>query len=117
MRIFEENHSKRIQMQELTQDKWKEELKKSEKAIILDVRTPQECAEGIIPNAIEIDILNPEKFMSEVEKLDKNKDYFIYCRSGNRSGQACNILEQMGFSSTYNLLGGMLEWNGIVEQK
>lgn len=104
-------------MQELTQDKWREELEKSGKAVILDVRTPQECAEGIIPNAVKIDILNPEHFMTEVEKLDKDKDYFIYCRSGNRSGQACNILEQMGFNSTYNLLGGMLEWNGEVEQK
>lgn len=104
-------------MQELTQDKWWQELDKSEEAVILDVRTPEECAEGIIPNAIEIDILNPELFMLEIEKLDKDKDYFIYCRSGGRSGQACSIMEQMGFNSTYNLLGGMLEWNGKVEQK
>jgi rhodanese-related sulfurtransferase len=104
-------------MQELTQDKWREVLDKSENAVILDVRTPQECSEGVIPNAIEIDILNPDSFMSEIEKLDKDKDYFIYCRSGNRSGQACNVMEQMGFNSTYNLLGGMLEWNGNVKQK
>jgi len=101
----------------LTQDKWREVLDKSENAVILDVRTPQECSEGVIPNAIEIDILNPDSFMSEIEKLDKDKDYFIYCRSGNRSGQACNVMEQMGFNSTYNLLGGMLEWNGNVKQK
>lgn len=104
-------------MQELTQEKWREELNKSEKAVILDVRKPEECAEGVIPNAIEVDILNPDHFMSKIEKLDKDKDYFIYCRSGNRSGQACNIMEQMGFSSTHNLLGGMLEWNGEVKQK
>ena len=104
-------------MQQLTQDKWREELDKSEKAVILDVRTPQECAEGIVPNAIEIDILNPESFISEIEKLDKDKDYFIYCRSGSRSAQACNVMEQMGFNSTHNLLGGMLEWNGNVKQK
>tara|TARA_R100000951_G_scaffold49881_1_gene42193 strand:+ start:413 stop:727 length:315 start_codon:yes stop_codon:yes gene_type:complete len=104
-------------MLELTQDKWREELKKSNNSVILDVRKPEECAEEIIPNAIEIDILNPEYFMSEVEKLDKNKDYFIYCRSGNRSGQACSIMEQLGFNSTHNLLGGMLEWNGEVKQK
>lgn len=104
-------------MQELSQDKWREELDKSDKAVILDVRTPQECAEGIIPNAVEIDLLNPENFMSKVEKLDKDKDYFIYCRSGGRSAQACSVMEQMGFNSTYNLLGGMLEWNGDVTQK
>lgn len=104
-------------MQELAQDKWREELEKSEKAVVLDVRTPQECAEGIIPDAIEIDILNPENFMSEIEKLDKDKDYFIYCRSGNRSGQACSVMDQMGFNSTHNLLGGMLEWNGKVNKK
>lgn len=104
-------------MQELSQDKWREELEKSKNAVVLDVRKPEECAEGKIPNAVEIDILNPEFFMSEIEKLDKDKDYFIYCRSGGRSGQACSIMEQMGFNSTYNLLGGMLEWNGEIEQK
>lgn len=103
-------------MQELTQDKWREEIDKSGKAVILDVRTPQECAEGIIPNAVEIDILNSENFISKIEELDKSKDYFIYCRSGSRSGQACSIMEQMGFNSTYNLKGGMLEWNGDIDQ-
>ncbi|MEX1190479.1 MAG: rhodanese-like domain-containing protein [Brumimicrobium sp.] len=102
-------------MQELNQEKWRKAVKTSSNAVILDVRKPEECAEGIIPNAIEIDILNPDYFMSEIEKLDKDKSYYIYCRSGARSAQACMVMDQMGFKDTYNLLGGIMEWKGEIQ--
>jgi rhodanese-related sulfurtransferase len=102
-------------MENLQQEAWRAALSEETNAVILDVRTDGECAEGMIPNSIQIDFLNAPHFMAEIEKLDKSTPYYIYCRSGNRSGQACMIMKQMGFAKTVNLAGGMLEWNGDVE--
>lgn len=99
-------------MKDLTQEEWQEKLKKDKNAVILDVRTDEEVEEGYIPNARQIDIYKGQEFVNEVEKLDKSKHYYIYCRSGKRSSQACTLLDQMGFSETYNLLGGFSEWEG-----
>ena len=101
-------------MKDLNQADWKAQIEANENAVILDVRRPDECEEGIIPNAITIDIMNPQPFLKEVEKLDKNVPYFIYYRSEARSGQACLIMEDLGFEETYNLIGGILEWNGDI---
>lgn len=99
-------------MEQLEQQAWREAIQNDSNAVILDVRTPGECTEGIVEGAHIIDLLNPTHFMQEIEKLDPTKSYYIYCRSGNRSGQACMILDQKGFSKTVNLIGGMLAWNG-----
>lgn len=104
-------------MEDLTQEEWAEQLANDDNAVILDVRTDDEVAEGIIPNAIHIDIYKGQEFIDEVEALDKSKNYYVYCRSGNRSGKACQIMEQLGFENTYNLEGGMLEWTGEVVDK
>lgn len=98
----------------LTQDDWIEQLNNEDNAVILDVRTDEEVEDGIIPNAKHIDIYKGQGFIDEVEKLDKTKPYYVYCRSGNRSGQACAIMNQLGFEHTYNLLGGFNEWEGDV---
>jgi rhodanese-related sulfurtransferase len=102
-------------MKDLSQADWKAKLEENNNAIIIDVRSPQEWQEGIIPNAIKIDIMDPQPFIREIEKLDKDIPYFIYCRSGGRSGQACSVMNQKGFKETYNLLGGMLEWEGEIQ--
>jgi rhodanese-related sulfurtransferase len=101
-------------MEDLTQEQWVEQLANDTNAVILDVRTDHEVEDGIIPNAINIDIYKGQEFINEIEELDKSKNYYVYCRSGNRSGQACAIMEQLGFEKTYNLAGGMLEWTGDV---
>ena len=101
-------------MEDLTQEEWTEQLAADEKAVVLDVRTEEEVADGIIPNAIHIDIYRGQEFIEEIEGLDKDKHYYVYCRSGNRSGQACRIMEELGFENAYNLEGGILEWNGDV---
>jgi len=101
-------------MENLNQEDWRERMAKAENKVILDVRTPEECAEGKIPGAIELDFFKAENFKSEVEKMDKAKSYYIYCRSGNRSGQACAYMKSLGFENTFNLMGGMMEWNGEV---
>ena len=99
-------------MKELSQEEWQKKLKDDKDSVILDVRTEEEVEEGYIPNAKNIDIYKGQGFINEVEKLDKSKHYYIYCRSGKRSSQACTLLDQMGFSETYNLLGGFSEWEG-----
>ncbi|MFV8224795.1 rhodanese-like domain-containing protein [Christiangramia aquimixticola] len=104
-------------MKELSQQEWKEKMENDEKSVILDVRTEEEVEEGYIPNSKNIDIYKGQEFIDEVEKLDKSKHYYIYCRSGKRSSQACSLLDQMGFSETYNLKGGFSEWQGESETK
>lgn len=102
-------------MEELTQDEWAEQLENDDKAVIIDVRTDYELAAGIIPNAVHIDFYRGHDFIAEIERLDKDKNYYVYCRSGNRSGQACKIMNQLGFKNAYNLIGGMMQWQGEIE--
>ncbi|PJB13074.1 MAG: rhodanese-like domain-containing protein [Flavobacteriales bacterium CG_4_9_14_3_um_filter_40_17] len=103
-------------MTDLTSKEWQVKIEIDPNALIIDVRTPEEIEEGIIPSSVNIDVMDPEAFMEGIKSLDPNKNLYVYCRSGRRSAQACLILEQQGFGTTYNLLGGMLEWDGeIVE--
>jgi rhodanese-related sulfurtransferase len=99
---------------DLTQKEWAAKLAQDSNAMILDVRTPEECREGIIPNALQIDIYQGQGFVYKVEELDKSKNYYVYCKAGGRSAQACNIMNQLGFENTYNLIGGMMQWSGNV---
>ena len=79
------------------------------KPIVLDVRTPEEYAEGHISGAQNMDFYARD-FSASLEKLDRNTTYAIYCRSGNRSGQALEIMRSLGFVSVLNLSGGILAW-------
>lgn len=99
-------------MADLTQQDWEEQLEKDSNAVILDVRTEVEIEDGIIPNSINIDIYKGQEFIEELEKLDKAKNYYVYCRSGSRSGQACAIMNSIGFKNAYNLEGGFMNWEG-----
>ena len=74
---------------------------------IIDVRTPEEFAEGYIENADNIDFYS-ETFWDELNQLDKNKTYLIYCQSGNRSGRTLDIMAELNFEEVYNMLGGIL---------
>ncbi len=100
-------------MKNLNKEEWKKALTTNTNYVLLDVRSPQECQAGMQKNASQLNFLDQEVFMAGVEKLDKNKEYFVYCRSGARSSNACAVLNQRGFT-TYNLLGGMLEWDGEI---
>ncbi|SDB28593.1 Rhodanese-related sulfurtransferase [Flavobacteriaceae bacterium MAR_2010_188] len=77
---------------------------------LLDVRTPEEFAEGHINDAQNINFLEPETFYIEVEKLDRSKPLYLYCRSGNRSGQAAVKLDSLGFKKIYDLKGGYMNY-------
>jgi rhodanese-related sulfurtransferase len=96
--------------QTLNAPAYEEAMKKNPGAIILDVRTPGEVqADGVLEGAIVIDFYDP-KFMEKVNKLDKTKPIFIYCRSGARSGRAMDMMQKAGFVSVVNLQGGTLAW-------
>ncbi|MBD0779787.1 rhodanese-like domain-containing protein [Maribacter sp. ANRC-HE7] len=101
-------------MADLSQKEWEEQLKADDNAFVLDVRTPAEFQQGFIRDASNIDIYLGQQFVSELEKLDKSKSYYVYCRSGARSGQACNIMKDMGFERAFNLQGGIMSWEGEV---
>lgn len=104
-------------MADLTQEEWEDQLQEDSNAFLLDVRTPEEMEEGFIPGAVNIDIYLGQEFLDEVGKLDRGKNYYVYCRSGNRSGQACAIMNSLGFANAYNLMGGFNEWEGEVAEQ
>ena len=101
-------------MADLSQEEWVAQMEQDENAFLLDVRTEDEVAEGHIPNATNIDIHMGQGFLDAIEKLDKTKSYYVYCRSGGRSGQACAVMNSVGFEKTYNLEGGFMNWEGEV---
>jgi rhodanese-related sulfurtransferase len=78
-------------------------------AVLIDVRSSGEFQSGKIKGARNIDIMG-RGFQAQLMNLPKDKKYYIYCRSGNRSGQACEIMAEMGFVQTYNLSGGVMRW-------
>ncbi len=77
--------------------------------ITLDVRTPGEFAEGYIQGARLIDFQSGN-FENEIAALDKNATYAVYCRSGNRSGQAVEVMQDAGFTNVFNMNGGVIDW-------
>lgn len=89
-------------------------VKIEKNAIVIDVRTPGEVAEGYIDGATKFIDVNGANFATEIAKLDKSAEYIIYCRSGARSMNASNYMVQNGFSNVYNLQGGILGWNGKI---
>ncbi len=101
-------------MKNLDQETWRNQLAKDENAVLLDVRTPEEYEEGYIPGAILANIQEPQDFMNNTQELDKSKNFYVYCKAGGRSVQACHIMDQLGFRSTFNLEGGFSVWEGEV---
>ena len=93
-----------------------EQIIKSEGSNIglLDVRTEGEHHGGHIPNSENVNVMSPD-FVSKLEFLDKNKAFYVYCASGNRSKTACGQMIHMGFTNVNNVRMGMMGWSGAVE--
>ncbi len=88
-----------------------EKLISSDKSVqIIDVRTPQEVANGFIAKSVNINSADAD-FKERLGKLDKSKPVAVYCAAGGRSGKASAMLTQMGFKTVYDLEGGMTAWN------
>ena len=99
---------------DLEQEIWENKLDSDSNSVTLDVRTPDEFNTSRIPNSINIDFYNPQLFMEEVQKLDKDATYFVYCRTGVRSANSCLLMKELGFNNTYNLIGGIVDWKGEI---
>lgn len=82
-------------------------------AVLLDVRTPQEYREGRIPGSRNVPLQQLDSVQEEIE--DRDTPLFVYCRSGNRSGQAVGLLESMGYTNVTNI-GGILSYTGTIER-
>lgn len=102
-------------MQTITVEALKAKIDAGEKVHLVDVREPHENAEfnigGILLPLGKVQTMQVE----EIEDL-KDEEIFLYCRSGNRSGQACLILETMGYKNVVNVTGGMLAWQALAAQ-
>ena len=82
-------------------------IKATPNAVVIDVRTPAETTTGMVEGAVNLDVQG-SGFADAISKFDKEKPYFIYCRSGVRSANACRKMHELGFSKLYNLSGGYL---------
>ncbi len=100
--------------QNIASESFQEKYANHHDPLILDVRTPEEYKAGHIPGAVNINIQDPD-FIDQVEALGEKEAYLVYCRSGNRSAKACQILAGHGHENLYNLSGGILEWTGEVK--
>jgi len=78
--------------------------------VILDVRTPAEFQSGRLANAVNLDYY-ASNFRAEMAKLAKDKTYFVYCRTGNRSSQTLRLMQELNFHQVYHLSGGIVGWN------
>ncbi|MBI3258731.1 MAG: rhodanese-like domain-containing protein [Ignavibacteriae bacterium] len=96
------------EIQTITASELKAQLANDNDLVLLDVREPSEHAEKNISNSLLIPLGEIPARISELEPY-KNRKIIVYCRSGNRSGQACAYLGQHGYNVT-NLSGGMLKW-------
>lgn len=90
-------------------------LKNKKDAVLVDVRTQMEYNMGHIPGSLLIDISHPT-FFDEIAKLDKNKEYLLYCRSGSRSYHAGQQMVMLGFKKVYNLESGLIDWDEPLEK-
>lgn len=96
-------------MKNITAQELKQRLDAGEQVNLVDVREPNERAEFNI-GGIHLPLGKVQTMqVDEIEDL-KEQEVIVYCRSGNRSGQACMILETMGFTNVNNLTGGTLKW-------
>lgn len=77
--------------------------------VVLDIRTPEEVAAGAIPGARVFDFYSAT-FQTDIGQLDRDTAYLVYCRSGNRSAQATQLMKNLGFTDVYELEGGILAW-------
>ena len=86
-----------------------EKMSAKKKSKILDVRTPEEVAEGHLLGSTTVNFLSPD-FSMEIQALNKNKTYLLYCRSGTRTRKAADAMQKMGFKHVYMLEGGITAW-------
>ncbi|PIB35155.1 hypothetical protein BFP72_06965 [Reichenbachiella sp. 5M10] len=81
----------------------------STETVLIDVRTEEEVATGVIEGAVNMNFHDPE-FNTQLMALDKNKTYYLYCKSGGRSNRTAELMKENGFKEVYDLEGGITAW-------
>jgi len=104
----DENNEKET-ITELSPEEFRSSLSSTPDAVLIDVRKPEEVAEGKIEGAVNIDYTD-SSFTAEVGKLDKTKPYFLYCKTGKRSTGAADKMKIIEFQDVYVLEGGLVNW-------
>lgn len=84
-------------------------VEKDTNAVVIDARRPEEYSEGHLKGAVLMNVLEVSSFEKEVSNLPLDKNYYVYCRSGRRSLDACSIMRRHGLN-VFNMTGGILEW-------
>lgn len=97
----------------LMEREFRQALEEDKSIVLIDVRTFGEHRMGHIPNSLHIDLFSSD-FSKQIDALDRDKKYFVYCRSGARSANVCSMMAQMGFESTTNLFNGLFDWRGEI---
>jgi phage shock protein E len=87
-----------------------ERMNSDSQVVVVDVRTADECQEGVIPGALLVDFYQEEKMKQAMQNWDPSRTYLVYCRSGGRSGQTLDLMKARGFKRVYHLEGGMNAW-------
>lgn len=87
-----------------------ERLVENPAPVVLDIRTPEEVAAGHLAGSVNIDFYEAD-FADRIGELDRDASYVVYCRSGNRSGQAMELFESLGFSDVIEIDGGIVAWS------
>lgn len=95
---------------------FEQKLTATKGAQLVDVRTPEEYAEGHLKGAVNVNI-NAEDFSQQLGRLSKDAPVFVYCRSGGRSGRAAAQMAEMGFVQVYDMKGGMMAWERAGKAK
>lgn len=94
----------------LSAERFKAASANDKNSMIIDLRTIDEITtKGFIKGAMQIDYLAKDA-EQKIDKLDKNKTYYIYCAGGGRSGECAEYMEKHGFKRVYNLEKGFSEW-------
>jgi rhodanese-related sulfurtransferase len=102
-----ENNQQNIHL--LSPDDFEAQLKATPTAQLVDVRTPGEFNEGFIKGAVNINYQG-ETFTQDIARLDHKKPTFVYCEMGGRSSESCNFMANQGFTTLYQLDGGIKAW-------
>lgn len=103
-----------MNMQTITVEELKAKLAEGENIHLVDVRESHERADFNI-GGLHLPLGSIQTMQIDELEEWKNEPIYIYCRSGNRSGQACLILETAGFSNLINVTGGMLAWQERIK--
>ena len=96
-------------VQNVTAAEFAKVLEHAPKGTILDIRTPGEFNQGHIAGAVNVDYFGAD-FKKRLSQLPRNKTYYVYCRTGNRSSKALLMMGELGFQNVVHLQDGILDW-------